>query len=266
MPWFIKNLLLNVDNLLGLLRDLIEVVKDKVALMLELVEIIRGVIELIRALEATGFHYLAVITNEGVEGLQQAFMEAGNRPGTFVLPEDHPDFDPDEQPAQANAVAGICLLSGTTGALPLWSLIGAGGDFSRAWGSVEEGGGFLGEVGALAEQYERSKEDTKALATELWEGSNPGGGTAEELGLQGLWGEAFGQEEGAVLEALGLTRHEADEQANANRNALIADLEAAGEEGLPLSPQALAHIEATRRARRRGRRSLAMRHGIKEER
>lgn len=262
VPWFIKNLLLNVDNLLALLKDLIEVVQDKVALMLELVEILQGVIEMIRALEATGFHYLAVITNEGVEGLQRAFIEAGNRPGTFI----DPDAEPDEQPAQANAVAGICLLSGTTGALPLWSLLGAGGDFSRAWGSAEEGTGFLGELGELEEGYEQARKDTEALAKDLWEGTNPDGSTPEELGLSGLWGEAFDEEEGTVLEALGLTEEEADEQANADRNALIAALEAAGEEGLPLSPQALAHIEATRRARRRGRRSLAMRHGTREER
>ena len=64
-----------------------------------------------------------------------------------------------------------------------------------------------------------------------------------------------------MLAALGLTEEEADELARSNRTGLVTGLEQAMAEGTPLDPVVLAHIEATRRARRRGSRSLAMAYG-----
>ena len=55
--------------------------------------------------------------------------------------------------------------------------------------------------------------------------------------------------------------HLLDELAKSGRSDLIESLEQMLQEGSRLHPEVLAHIEATRRARRRGRRSLAQAFG-----
>jgi hypothetical protein len=73
--------------------------------------------------------------------------------------------------------------------------------------------------------------------------------------------EQAAAEQEALVDALGMTPAEADELARSDRNQLIGGIEQILSEGASLDPMVLAHVEATRRARRRGRRSLAMAYG-----
>jgi hypothetical protein len=248
VPELLKSLLLNVDNIVQLIKDLVDAVRDKIELLRELIAILQALIDLLQALSATGLHALAVATDEGVTGLKQAFLEATNRPNT----------DAQGNVLTAHAIVGVCLLTGTTNALPIWALLGEGQSFEQAYQGLHE------DWQELEEQAQASLEDTKAIATDAWEGTGEGDGSAPDLGIQGLWGElteSFAEQRDTVLRNLGLSQEEADEQARSNRNELIARLEQALQEGTKLDPRVLAHIEATRRARRRGRRSLAMAYG-----
>jgi hypothetical protein len=245
VPELLKSLLLNVDNIVQLIKDLVQAVQDKIALLTQLIEIIQAVIDMLQALSATGLHALAVATDEGVAGLKKAFLEAENRPNT----------DAQGNVLTAHAIVGVCLLAGTTNVLPLWALLGEGASFEQATQGLQD------DWQELTAQAEAALEDTKAIATEAWEGAQTPTGTAQDLGVQGLWGglsESFNEQKDTVLHNLGLSEQEADEQARSNRNALMTRLEQTLQEGNKLDPRVLAHIEATRRARRRGRRSLAM--------
>ncbi len=246
LPELLKCLLFNVDDLIALLRDLIAAVQAKVQLLLELVEIVQSIIDLIKSLTATGLHYLAVTTNQGVSGLQQAFQDAGNRPNVVV------DEDGLEVASTAQAIAGVCFLGGSTGALPIWSLLGSGMDFEKAYGINADGeweGGLLGQLQDVGDVAVEAAKDTKALAEEAWE-DDPESSTFGSKGLKDL-----GED---LLTGLGLTEEEADEKAQTSQNELVSGIEQYVEEGGVVDVHVLAHIEATRRARRRGRRSLAL--------
>ncbi|MCB9947521.1 MAG: hypothetical protein H6842_06815 [Rhodospirillaceae bacterium] len=248
IPEYLKALLVSVDNIVELIKNLVKAIQSKVALLQELIKIIEAVIDMIKALSATGLHALAVSTDEGVAGLKKAFLEAGNRPNT----------DADGVVQTAHAVVGVCLLSGTSNILPIWALLGEDKSFAEAYqGAYDDWKG-------LADQGLQALKDTKALAVESVEGQQLGTGTPADLGFKGLWGDlgdAADAQKDAALRALGLGEAEADEKARSGRNALIAGLEQAAAEGTPLDPRVLAQIEATRRARRRGSRSLAMAYG-----
>ncbi len=250
IPEYLKTLLLAVDNIIDLIKKLVAAIQSKVELLLELVAIIQAVIDLIKALSATGLHALAVTTDEGVKGLKKAFLEAENRPNT----------DAEGNVLTANAIVGVCLLQGTTNVLPIWALLGEGKSFEEAYQGAYEDWKALGEQGLQA------LKDTKALAVETFEGEQLGTDTSVDLGIEGLWGEfsdTYNEQKDATLQALGISEEEADEKARSGRNTLIAGLEQAAAEGTPLDPRVLGQIEATRRARRRGSRSLAMAYGRK---
>ncbi len=250
IPEYLKTLLLAVDNIIGLIKKLVEAIQSKVELLLELVKIIEAVIDLIKALSATGLHALGVTTDEGVKGLKKAFLEAKNRPNT----------DDQGNVLTANAIVGVCLLQGTTNILPVWALLAEGKSFEDAYQGAYDDWKALGEQGLQA------LKDTKALAVESFEGEQLGTGTPVDLGIKGLWGEfsdTYNEQKDATLQALGITEEEADEKARSGRNTLISGLEQAAAEGTPLDPRVLGQIEATRRARRRGSRSLAMAYGRK---
>ncbi len=248
IPELLKSLLLNVDDIIQLIRDLVEAIQDKVELLQELVDIVQAIIDMIEALTATGLHCLPVATDGGVEGLKKAFLEAEDRPNT----------DAEGKELTADAIVGVCLLAGTTNVLPIWALLGQQQSFGEAFQGAHE------DWQALADTAKDAVADTKALATEAWEGVEGGGSSAEDLGVEGLWGEltdSYDEQKDTVLRNLGLTEAEADEQARSGRNELVGRLEQSLEEGAKLDPRVLAHVEVTRRARRRGRRSLAMAFG-----
>jgi hypothetical protein len=252
-------LLTGIDNIVELIRDLIAAIGDKIDVLLELAAIIQAVIDMIRALSTSGLFTLSVVTDEGVEGLKKAFLEAEERP--------HADVDREDIPVPAgDAVVGVCMLGGvgefgTAAITGLWSLLGLDG-MDSCISSFEDP--FSEKAQRLKEQAEQSWEDTKAIAEEAWEGTGSGGESAEDLGFTGLWDQLTQDVEEQredlenALDALGLTGQEADELARSNRNELIRRVEQTLSEGMKLDPSVLAHVEATRRARRRGKRSLAM--------
>jgi hypothetical protein len=255
LPELLKALLLNVDNIVDLLKKLIEAVKAKIEVLRQIIEVLQQIIDTLKALNATGLAALVVVSDEGVEGLVKAFLEAEDRPGTFT--------DEEGNVFSAPAVAGVCLLTGTSeivpaNAVPIWELFGQGRSMEQAYA------GLTSDWQSLEDQAKAAADDTAALATEAWEGMENGGTDPSSAGIKGLWGgltETYEEQRDDVLGVLGMTEEEADERARSDRGALVGGLEQALAEGTRLDPVVLAHLEATRRARRRGRRSLAMSFG-----
>jgi hypothetical protein len=264
LPDLLLGLLAQVDNIVELIQDLVAAIADKVDVLLELAEMLQAIIDMLRALSASGLYVLPVVTDEGVPGLKRRFLEAGNRPGSELqTPGGH----------QPRAIVGACFLGGVgefgTAALAgLWALLGVEGEMGKCFSYIDEPMAYVDErkqqIEDAADQF---YEDTKALAADAWEGADVGN-RIEQQGIKGLWGETTEAveaqakaEQEAVLNALGMLADEADELARGERNRLIAGIEQALAEGLAVDPMVLAHVEATRRARRRGRRSLAMAFG-----
>lgn len=268
VPEYLKTLLLNVDNIIGLLRKLVSAVQDKVKILQEFIVLIESVIDILRALSATGLHALPVVTSEGVQGLKKAFLEAENRPNT------NPETGETEK---ASAIMGACFMAGSSGAIPanpqmLWALLGEGKSFEEAYaGTIED---FV----AVGETSVKAWDDAKAIASDTWKGaegqSGPGG-----KGITGLWGDFEGEivEIGDDVEAffeslpemvrddlnrmlslMGMSLPEAEALFANDRNSFMSKLEQALATGAAMDPMVKAHVEATRRARRRGARGLAM--------
>ena len=126
LPKLLESLLKGGDNLSELLRALAKALEDKAKLLLELAEAIQAVIDLLDALQSAGLHYLAVSTDEGVEALKKAFMDAEQRP-------------------PGGYVAGICLMAPPLEpetAAAYWELLGLAGAFEfaeDAYEAVESG-------------------------------------------------------------------------------------------------------------------------------
>ena len=256
LPEMLLGLLQGIDNIVDLIKDLVQAIGDKIDILLELAKILQAVIDMIRALSTSGLHCLRVVTDGGVAGLKKAFLEAENRPNADIGA---------AAPA-GDAVVGVCILGGvgeygTATLTTLWSLLGADG-FDQCIDSFENP--FVEKAQRLREQAEKSWEDTKAIADEAWQGAPGGGESATDKGIKGLWGEFTGeleQQKDDLLQTIGLGQAEADELIRSDRNSLVRGMEQALAEGVLLDPRVLAQIEATRRARRRGRRSLAMSFG-----
>jgi hypothetical protein len=254
IPEYLKTLLLNIDNIVELIKKLIAAIRDKVQVLRELIAIIESVIELIRALSATGLHVLPVVTPEGVKGLKKAFLEAKDRPNT----------DAAGNPQGASAIIGVCVLQGASGLGPnpqaLWAMLGQGKSFEQAYSHV------IKDFTDVKDTAVKSWDDAKAAATTAWQGAEGGGDRPTDKGLVGLWGDLKGKTKAEVdqiraearetARRLGMSDDEIEAGLAQDRNALMTKLQHA--HGAPLSPQALAHIEATRRARGRGARSLAL--------
>ncbi|MGS2617466.1 hypothetical protein ACVCAH_23510 [Micromonospora sp. LZ34] len=234
VPKWLEALLLNVDNVIDLIKSLVAAVREKIDVLRQIVAILQGVIDALAALVATGLHGLFVHTDEGVDGLVNAFLEAENRPNTSAE---------DGSVQTANAVMGICLLAGTSEIAPIWTLFGQGKPADQAFAALIE------DWNTLAEQAEASVADAKALASEAWEGAEGEGG-AEALGISGLSDELVTQ--------LGTTRDDLEKAIETFPTAVAEGFEQLLAEGAPLDPATLAFVESTRRARRRGSRSLAM--------
>lgn len=267
VPELLKTLLLNTDNLIETLRKLIAVVQEKVKILEDFIKLIQSVIDILRALSATGLHALPVVTTEGVQGLKKAFLEAANRPNT------NPETG---QTEKASAIMGVCFLTGTSGAVPfnpqmLWAMLGQGKSFEEAYA------GTISDVLAVGQQAEKSYKDIKAMASDAWEGAEGESGVAGK-GVVGLWNdfEKVKKKAGAdaeayfnalpdqlqadiagVLGAMGLSLPEADAMFRQDRNGFMALLQATMAPGVPVSPAVLGHLEATRRARRRGASGMA---------
>jgi hypothetical protein len=267
VPELLKTLLLNTDNLVDTLRKLIAAVQAKVKILEEFIQLIQSALDILRALSATGLHALPVVTTEGVVGLKKAFLEAQDRPNT------NPETG---QPDKASAMMGVCILAGTSGAVPfnpvmLWEMLGQGKSFEDAYA------GTISDVVGIGEQAVASGKDIAALASAAWEGAEGEGGVAGK-GVVGLWNdfetrmEDVGGDVDAyfnslpqqlrsditgVLGALGLSLLDADAMFREDRGRFMAFLEATLHPGALVSPAVLGHMEATRRARRRGAAGMA---------
>lgn len=264
LPDLLLGLLKQVDNIVDLIKDLIEALGDKIDVLLELAKMLQAIIDMLRALAASDLYVLGVVTDEGVPGLKKRFLEAQDRPGSEL------DTPGEQQP---QAIVGVCFLGGmgefgTAALAGLWALLGIDSEMGKCFSYIDDPMAYVDErkqqVTDAAEQF---YEDTKAIAEDAWEGADIGTET-EQSGIKGLWGdltdevvEEAREEQQAVLAALGMGEAEADELARSGRNQLIGGLEQLLQEGTTLDPMVLAHVEATRRARRRGRRSLAMAFG-----
>lgn len=255
IPWLLKALLLNADSIVGLLKKLAAAIKDKAELLRRLVDILQGLIDALMALQATGLHVLAVATDEGVEGLTTAFREAQDRPNT----------DPQGRGRDADVVAGVCLLQGTSNVLPVWGLLGQQRSFAQAYS------GLVDQMTGLGEEAVQAWDDTAAMAVGAWSGV-PGAaaGTPQAQGVLGL-GEGLvtelkriaGEDLGPLLEVLGVSEEELDAWAGTDQARVAAVVDDARARGATLDPRVLAHLEASRRARSRGNRSLAAALGVR---
>lgn len=234
IPVWLRNILLNVDGVIDLIRALVAAVKQKIEVLRQIIAIIQQVIDALAALTSTGLHALFVHTDEGVDGLVKAFLEATNRPNT----------GPDGKAREANAVAGVCLLAGTSEIAPLWALLGQGKPAAAAFAGLTE------DWAALSDRADKSLADAKALASDAWHGAEQGGGV-DRSGIAGL-------AETLVDTVDGLTAEEVRRGAADDRGGLVTGIEHAMAQGAQLDPATLAYVEATRRARRRGNRSMAM--------
>ncbi|OKI51405.1 hypothetical protein [Micromonospora sp. CB01531] len=250
VPWLLKALLLNVDGVIGLLKKLAAAVKEKAALLRRLVAILQSVIDAILALSATGLHALVVVTDEGVAGLTEAFLAAENRPNT----------DAQGRTRNADLVAGVCLLAGTTelvpaNALPIWGLFGQQRSLEQAYS------GLIADGRAIGAKADKALGDTVALGTGAWEGTAAGGSTPARAGVTGLWEklkDTAGDRYDEVLDILGLDDDQARQLSATDAGQLAAILGSASAAGrVKLDPRVLAHVEAARRAGSRGNRSLA---------
>ncbi len=247
IPELLKALLLNGDSIVKLIRSLIAAVQDKIAVLQQIVELVQQVIDLLKALSATGLHVLPVATNEGVPGLVDAFLTAKDRPGT----------DPDTgELTGANAIIGACVLAGGSeidpvAALTVWALLGQSGSMDQAFA------GLRADVDALVQGSKESVADAGAALTTAWRGAE----SSSVPGIAGLLDQActdLAADRDDLLTALGLSDHEADEATRSDRVGLAESVDAARASGARIDPMLLAHTEATRRAQRRGARSLAM--------
>lgn len=240
---------------MALINALIAAVQDKIKILQDMVELVQQVIDLLKALSATGLHVLSVATNEGVGGLVEAFLSAENRPGT----------DPETgELTGANAIIGACALAGGSeidpvAALTVWALLGQGGSMDQAFA------GLRTDVGSLVEGSKVAVADASAALSTAWHGAENGTGSQ---GIKALLTEGLAdldQERRDLLDALGLSEDEADEATRSDRVGLAAAVDGARGTGRPIDPLLLAHVEATRRAQRRGARSLAMSMGPRQK-
>lgn len=131
-------------------------------------------------------------------------------------------------------MAGVCLLGSGAAVLPVWAALGQDGKFEEAWSSLE------GEWEDLKEQGEQALED--ALAA--------GAAAGEEV-------DDLADALADDVEAGGEAFEEAVEQLEDDVNSAVTAVEEVLGGG-SISPAGLAAVQLTRRARRRGRRSLAM--------
>ncbi len=255
IPEALKALLINGDSIVALIKALIAAVQDKIKILQDMVELVQQVIDLLKALSATGLHVLSVATNEGVGGLVEAFLSAENRPGT----------DPETgELTGANAIIGACALAGGSeiepvAALTVWALLGQGGSMDQAFA------GLRTDVGSLVEGSKVAVADASAALSTAWHGAENGTGSQ---GIKALLTEGLAdldQERRDLLDALGLSEDEADEATRSDRVGLAAAVDGARGTGRPIDPLLLAHVEATRRAQRRGARSLAMSMGPRQK-
>lgn len=146
IPAILRGLLSKVASVIDLLTDLIDAIQGKVTALLEIAQTIQDIIDMLSSLQSAGLYTLPVSTNEGVDGLKRAFIEASNRP-------------------EGGFVAGACLLAAGPGlkdAAFLWEIF-AGGEFARvggeALGALEQAGEEVDELGAAAE---KSMQELKA--------------------------------------------------------------------------------------------------------
>lgn len=258
IPEALKALLINGDSIVALLKALIAAVQDKIKVLQDMVELVQQVIDLLKALSATGLHVLPVATNEGVDGLVEAFTSAEGRPGT----------DPETgELTGANAIIGACLLAGGSeidpvAALTVWALLGQSGSMDQAFS------GLVSDVDTVVEGSRAAVADAGAALSTAWRGTERGGGSARDQGIKGLLTGGLAdldEDRRDLLAALGLGEEEADEATRSNRVGLAAAVDGARGAGRPIDPLLLAHVEATRRAQRRGARSLAMSMGARQQ-
>lgn len=145
IPELLRGLLSKVSSVLDLLAELAAALQEKVDLLLEIAQSIQEIIELLDALSSSGLYVLPVATNEGVAGLERAFVQATNRPpGGFV--------------------AGACLLAagpGLADAAFLWEIF-TGGSFARA------GAETLATLEASAQQAEQLAASAAQSAEQAW--------------------------------------------------------------------------------------------------
>lgn len=153
LPAILRGMLSKVANVIEGLTALADAVQEKVKLLLDIAQTIQDIIDLLSSLQSAGLYTLPVSTNEGVEGLKKAFIEATNRP-------------------QGGFIAGACLLAAGPGlkdAAFLWEIF-AGGEFARvgseALGALEQAGEEAVELGAVAEQSMLDLKDEMEQAIE----------------------------------------------------------------------------------------------------
>lgn len=247
IPELLKALLLNVDGIVALLKQLIGAIKAKVDLLLELAEMIQRIIEMIQALNASGLHVLVVVTHDGVDGLVQAFLEAEDRPGHDANGKEIPGL----------VVGGCCLLAGTSTTLAvgqalLWQLLGVDGAFDEAYAALKE------DVAEHVDTFEAQGERLDESYDRMVEGVEEVTATAQEdLAAQTA---ALQQALEEIGPAIGMTPEGIAAALQDFRDELLQQVEQTHAAGaVTLSPLVAAEVEASRAARQRGRRSLALR-------
>lgn len=245
VPELLLAILANIDTIVGLIKDLIAAIRSKIDVLLQIAETIQRVVEMIRSLTSSGLHVLAVVTHDGVDGLVQAFLDAGNRPGR----------DDEGKEVPGLVIGGTCLLSGTSTAMYLagpaliWKLLGVDGPMDDARAALE----------ADVQQHRAALEAAGKPVVEAWERMKEGAELAtDQYKVESR--EQYDRFVDAITTigpALGRSPAELADAALTMRGDVMGQVEELATAGAILDPFVLAELEATRLARGRGRRSLA---------
>ena len=256
VPELLKALLVNGDSIVALIKALIAAIQDKIKVLQQMVKLIQQVIDLLKALSASGLHVLSVATNEGVDGLVDAFLTAEDRPGT----------DPQTgELTGTNAIVGACVLAGGSeidpvAALTVWALLGQSGSMDQAFA------GLRADVDALKDQSETAVADAEAALSKAWAGEEGRSGPGSQ-GISGLLRQAgrdLEEDKRQLERAVGRTVEQIEDALGGDRVGLAEAIGMAAAAGAPIDPLLLAHMEATRRAQRRGARSMALAMGSRQ--
>jgi hypothetical protein len=236
LPEALLGLLQQIDTLSALIKNIANAMQEKAQVLLQLAQAIQAIIDLLDALKSSGMYALNVSTKAGIPGLKDAFTNAIDRP-------------------PGGYIGGMCFLASGPNlakASMLWELLG----LSTAMDVLE------GEM-TLEDAAEAARHGALGQALDVVEKA---GADARRAGDQFTSNVERSAQEftTAVVNAgpefaksIGRLPEEIAELAKRNRDALVDAIDQA--RGFVPDDEAIRDgVAATKAARRRGARSLAM--------
>jgi hypothetical protein len=236
LPEALLGLLLQVETLSGLIKNLASAMQEKANVLLKLAEAIQAIIDLLDALKSSGMYALNLSTKGGIKGLRDGFMKAIDRP-------------------PGGYIGGVCFLAAGPNlakASMLWELLGVSTAMDVAEGKL-----------TLADAAEKARHGVIGQALDKVAQAGAAARKAGEEILTDVEKSAVDFERAVVnagpgfAASIGRLPEEAAAMARRNRDALVETIE--NTKGfVPTDKNLQEGIAATKAARRRGARSLAM--------